>query len=636
MRLHTKILAGTALGLLVGTLYTANPTLAATLTAPAGVPLSKATSAATPLRAADQSEATILLAQAQPAEEERPPEEGTAPATQTPNQAPQPEVRPERPPAAEAEEDAPPPAAPQVEPEPEAEPEAEAAPPEPEPRPEPEAQEPEAAPAEEAPPAETPDAADQPETQEEVSEPPVVPDTGEEGISDTPVVPDEAPTPGDEEITAPPVVPETDDEGISDAPVVPDEQPAPGDGDITDPPVTPDADADQDERPATGDDAITAPPEVSEDEEAGLPENAAPVLDSAKEEAIDGTPTEGRPERRAAPAEEAAPPPQDDASALAEDARPVDMESAVAEEGRRIERSEERGQRRERPEGAEVLREIGDRIVIQFNNQTIVESSDRPRMSRDAREVFYEELPRGREREIIVRGDGTQIVTIRNRYGDVVRRSRIAPDGREIVLSYVDERNYDRVRDWRDPGADLPPLRLGIPVREYILDARTADTADAYYDFLYQPPVERVERLYSVDEVKRSARIRDTVRRVDMDTITFEFGSASITEAEIPRLENVATAMERLLERNPAETFLIEGHTDAVGSDLANLALSDRRAEGVAEALTNVFGIPPENLATQGYGERYLKIKTEEPERLNRRVAIRRITPLVAPVASAN
>ena len=68
--------------------------------------------------------------------------------------------------------------------------------------------------------------------------------------------------------------------------------------------------------------------------------------------------------------------------------------------------------------------------------------------------------------------------------------------------------------------------------------------------------------------------------------------------------------MEKLLAKNPAETFLIEGHTDAVGSDVANLALSDRRAEAVAEALTNVFAIPPENLSTQGYGERYLKVET--------------------------
>src|SRR5690606_22306462 len=107
------------------------------------------------------------------------------------------------------------------------------------------------------------------------------------------------------------------------------------------------------------------------------------------------------------------------------------------------------------------------------------------------------------------------------------------------------------------------------------------------------------------------------------------------SEREIGCLEGVAAAMERLLEEYPGETFLIEGHTDAVGSDLANLALSDRRAEAVAAALTTVFDIPPENLAPQGYGEQYLKVNTQSRERENRRVAIRRITPLVAPVASA-
>ena len=275
-------------------------------------------------------------------------------------------------------------------------------------------------------------------------------------------------------------------------------------------------------------------------------------------------------------------------------------------------------------------------MILRFGDQISVESNDRPRLTRGAQDVYYVDLPRNRTRETIVRENGVQIVTIRDEYGDVIRRSRITPDGREYVLSYVDERNYDRVRNWRDPGLDLPPMRLTIPVDEYILNADRVDDPEEYYDFLEQPPVERVQRLYSVDEVKRSARVRDIARRVDLDTLTFEFGSAAVPESQISKLEGVAKAMERLLDKNPAETFLIEGHTDAVGSDEANLALSDRRAEAVADALTNVFAIPPENLATQGYGERYLKVKTEKPEQENRRVGIRRITPLVAPVASAN
>jgi outer membrane protein OmpA-like peptidoglycan-associated protein len=81
--------------------------------------------------------------------------------------------------------------------------------------------------------------------------------------------------------------------------------------------------------------------------------------------------------------------------------------------------------------------------------------------------------------------------------------------------------------------------------------------------------------------------------------------------------------------QNPSEVFLIEGHTDAVGVDVDNLSLSDRRAESVAVILSEQFQVPGENLTTQGYGEQYLKVPTDAPERLNRRVTVRRITPLL-------
>jgi len=67
----------------------------------------------------------------------------------------------------------------------------------------------------------------------------------------------------------------------------------------------------------------------------------------------------------------------------------------------------------------------------------------------------------------------------------------------------------------------------------------------------------------------------------------------------------------------------------AVGSDVDNLSLSDRRAESVALVLSQQFGVPAENLTTQGYGEQYLKVPTPGPERANRRVTAQRITPLL-------
>ncbi|UGY09334.1 OmpA family protein [Phyllobacterium pellucidum] len=394
--------------------------------------------------------------------------------------------------------------------------------------------------------------------------------------------------------------------------------------------------------PAPAEAAKPAPQEASP-----LPANAAPVLDSDKPApAAEAKQKGGKRGNKAeqagqppAPAEQpvaqqpaapAGPPPKTDAD-VQQAIAPVKIEPVLVEKGTRTKQA----RRDERPADVQVIKQYDNRAIVEVDNNIFVESSDRPRMSRNAHDVYYEDLPRRRTRETIVRENGVQIVTIRNRYGDVIQRSRITPDGREVLLTYAPDYDREERVNWRDPGDDLPPLRLDIPVRDYILDAEEAPEEEVY-DFFARPPVERVERIYSVDEVKRSARIRDKVRRVDLDTITFAFGSAEIGEDQITRLDSVAKAMAQTLKKNPAETFLIEGHTDAVGSDQANLVLSDKRAESVAQALTNVFDIPPENMATQGYGERYLKIRTESPEQQNRRVAIRRITPLVAPVASNN
>ncbi len=546
----------------------------------------------------------------------QPPRPEEAPAAGTPTPEPVPEAAPEAP----AEQPAPAPATPEPAPAEEPAPAPETAPapgqaPTEQPNPEPTEQpapEPAPAPAEPAAPAEDP-----------VTEP------APEAAPAPEQAPAEQPAPAPEAAPAP-------DQAPTEQPApepVPSEQPASE-------PAQPPADGAA-AQPQPAPPPVAADP--AQDPEGVLPENAAPVLDSAKEAAtepaqpVDGT-AQPAPQQQAAPTEPPPPPPASDAEAQAA-ARPAEIEPATAEQGQRIDEAEVERRRteRQRREGEQFVRELGGRLLFEIGRQLVVESDDRGRIGRGAREVYYEDLPGGWTRETIVRANGSEVVTIRDRYGDVVRRSRIAPDGREYVLVYAGDRDRDRRdRAWRDPGRDLPPLRLGIPVSEYILDARRARDRDDYYAFLDQPPVEPVRRLYSIDEVKYSARIRDTVRRIDLDTLTFAFGSASIDESEVGKLQAVADAMDRMLAANPAETFLIEGHTDAVGTDAANLALSDRRAETIAAALTDVFGIPPENLVTQGYGERYLKVATQEPSRDNRRVAIRRITPLVAPVAGAN
>ncbi|MCR6499688.1 OmpA family protein [Shinella sp. CPCC 101442] len=283
-----------------------------------------------------------------------------------------------------------------------------------------------------------------------------------------------------------------------------------------------------------------------------------------------------------------------------------------------------------------VIERIENRTVLEVGDQLIVRGDDRPRLRRDSEEVTYDNLARGRVRETIQRPGGVRIVTIYNRYGDIIQRSRVGRDGREHILVYAPELEGDAPRPGLvDIGYELPPMRLRIPVSDYIIDTSSDPDRD-YYEFLAEPPVERVERVYTIDEVKQSARLRDKVRRIDLDTITFATASAEVPMSQARTLRSVADAMQKVLDKDPGETFLIEGHTDAVGSDKSNLVLSDERAESVASLLTEVYGIPPENLQTQGYGERFLKVRADVAEQQNRRVTIRRVTTLVRPVAKAN
>ncbi|MEQ8306029.1 MAG: OmpA family protein [Hoeflea sp.] len=457
----------------------------------------------------------------------------------------------------------------------------------------------------EAPQIETPEPVDEPVQELEEN----LPSTSQEAIApeqpaeSTP----EATTPETEDSEAAPVEPETPVESAEPA-----AESAETDG-------TDQSDASREEQAAPEQEApLTLPVE-----------NGAPVLDSQKDP-VERSEGDAQPQQEAAPTptEDTAPPPQSDAEAQGDNVGPA-PEQALSEPGERIDAMPAN----EEPTNVTIINRTDNRTVIEVDNRTIVRSDDRRRLRTGADEVYYERLRGGRIREVVVRPNGVQLVTITNRWGDVVQRSRIMPDGREYVLFY-DRANTDGSRQpFIDPGRDLPPLRLNIPIEDYILDATQANPS-AFLNFLLEPPVERVERLYSIDEVRSSARLRDKVRRVDLDSLTFDTGKATISPDQIDRLSKVATAMTEILERNPAETFLIEGHTDAIGSDQSNLVLSDQRADTIAVALTTVFGTPPENLVTQGYGERYLKIKTQEAERLNRRVTIRRITPLVSPVAA--
>jgi len=137
------------------------------------------------------------------------------------------------------------------------------------------------------------------------------------------------------------------------------------------------------------------------------------------------------------------------------------------------------------------------------------------------------------------------------------------------------------------------------------------------------------EARVTIEQFKRSPRLRHYAPSIDIQSINFAFGSAAIPPNERWKVGQIASAINRIIRRNRHEIFLIEGHTDAVGSRGANQVLSEARAASVASILVHHFGVPSHVIETIGYGEDYLLVPTPYAEWRNRRVTLRRATDFV-------
>ncbi|HEY6918887.1 MAG TPA: OmpA family protein [Tabrizicola sp.] len=105
-----------------------------------------------------------------------------------------------------------------------------------------------------------------------------------------------------------------------------------------------------------------------------------------------------------------------------------------------------------------------------------------------------------------------------------------------------------------------------------------------------------------------------------LDDLVFASGAATLTEGDYPSLAAVAA----WLAANPDATIALVGHTDASGSLAANVALSERRAEAVAEALVQTYGADAARVTAKGVGFLAPRAtnQTEEGRQKNRRVEV--------------
>jgi len=108
--------------------------------------------------------------------------------------------------------------------------------------------------------------------------------------------------------------------------------------------------------------------------------------------------------------------------------------------------------------------------------------------------------------------------------------------------------------------------------------------------------------------------------RVAVYDIYFSFNSAQIRAESDPTLRELGI----LLQRHADWKLTIDGHTDGIGGDEKNLALSRRRAASVKTALVTRFKIDATRLTTAGYGKSQPKDTNDTPEgrARNRRVEL--------------
>lgn len=86
--------------------------------------------------------------------------------------------------------------------------------------------------------------------------------------------------------------------------------------------------------------------------------------------------------------------------------------------------------------------------------------------------------------------------------------------------------------------------------------------------------------------------------RVELD-VKFDFDKAKVKPESYGDIKNLAD----FLTQYPQTTTVVEGHTDAVGSDAYNQGLSERRANAVRDVLVNEYGVGGDRVNAVGYGE---------------------------------
>ncbi len=115
-------------------------------------------------------------------------------------------------------------------------------------------------------------------------------------------------------------------------------------------------------------------------------------------------------------------------------------------------------------------------------------------------------------------------------------------------------------------------------------------------------------------------KLKPTARGMELtlkDTV-FEFGKSELTAGARRDIEKLSQELKKAPERK----ILVEGHTDGIGTDAYNQALSERRAEAIKQALAQ--DIDSSRITARGLGKQFpvASNANEAGRQQNRRVTV--------------
>jgi outer membrane protein OmpA-like peptidoglycan-associated protein len=129
----------------------------------------------------------------------------------------------------------------------------------------------------------------------------------------------------------------------------------------------------------------------------------------------------------------------------------------------------------------------------------------------------------------------------------------------------------------------------------------------------------RKTRSLSLEEREQIADIASTKPKIDLE-IRFDYNSADISKGSMAAVRELGKALSDPSLKG--STFVVAGHTDAVGGETFNQDLSERRADTIKRYLVDKYGMVGSDLVTVGYGKTKLKNPDNPTDAVNRRVQV--------------